>query len=633
MSKYRLNKRLLTLAVLIIFLFTAIFARLIYLMVFSSETLQVKALDQWTRDVPVTGERGNIYDVNGNMLADTATIYTVYVRPNSVKDKRYTAQMLSTILGVDENKLYDRLNTKVSEITVSKNVTGEQISMIYAANPSGIYYAQNISRKYVYGDFASMVLGFTNVDGVGQTGIESKYNSYLQGTNGKLLTETDLVGRELDTNVTYYIEGQKGADVYLTIDYSLQSIVQSALNDAYATHKAKSASCIMLNAKTGAVVAMAQAPSFDLNNIPRDNIAELMEVSRNTIISNVYEPGSTFKVLTAALGLENGIVSPESTRVYCPGYRMIDGTRIKCWRTIGHGSQTFAEAVQNSCNCMFMDIALGLGKDTMYSGLKSFGICEKTGIDASGEACGLMINVDNVKSVDLARIGFGQAVAVTALELITACASVINGGELLTPHLVDKIVKDGKTVYKSEKIVKKQVISEKTSAIMREILEGVVKEGGGKNAQVAGYRIGGKTGTAQKYSENGGGIAQGKYVATFMGFAPANDPEYILLFIVDEPSNGAYYGSVVAAPYASQIFSQTFAYKGWAPTEDVENLPVLEMPDLIGMSITEAVAVLGAKGMYYEYYGEAGNGNKVTYQLPAPGSYVDKNNTVYISLS
>lgn len=632
MSKYRLNKRLLTLAVLIIFLFTAIFARLIYLMVFSSETLQVKALDQWTRDVPVTGERGNIYDVNGTILADTATIYTVYVRPNSVKDKRYTAHMLSSVLGVDENKLYDRLNTKVSEITVSKNVTGEQISAIYSSNPSGIYYAQNISRKYAYGDFASMVLGFTNVDGVGQTGIEAKYNSYLQGTNGKLLTETDLVGRELDTNVTYYIEGQKGADVYLTIDYSLQSIVQNAVNEAFETHKAKAASCVMLNAKTGAVVAMAQSPSFDLNNIPRNDVAELMEVSRNTIISNVYEPGSTFKVLTAALGLENGVVNIETTRVYCPGARTVDGTRIRCWRTIGHGSQTFAEAVQNSCNCMFMDIALGLGKDRMYSGLESFGIGAKTGIDASGEACGLMINLDSVKNVDLARIGFGQAVAVTAIELVTACASVINGGELLTPYLVDKIVKDGKTVYKGEKNVKKQVISAKTSATMREILEGVVKNGGGKNAQVEGYRIGGKTGTAQKYSESGG-IAGGKYVATFMGFAPADDPEYILLFIVDEPSTGAYYGSVVAAPYASQIFSRTFAYRGLTPAEDVVKEPEFEMPDLIGMSITEASVVLAEKGLYYEYYGEAGNGNKVTYQLPAPGSYVDKNNTVYISLS
>lgn len=616
--------------VLIIFLFTAIFARLIYLQVIDNEKLQMKALDQWSRDVPLTGERGDIYDVNGRLLADTATVYTVYVRPNSVKDKAYTAQILASVLGADENRLYDRLNSKVSEVTVSKNVTGEQISRIYAMNPDGVYYAQNISRKYVYGDFSSMVLGFTNVDGVGQTGVECKYNSYLQGTDGKILTETDLVGRELDTNTTYYIKGKKGADVYLTLDYSLQSFVQNAVFDAYETHKAKAASCVMLNAKTGAVVAMAQAPSFDLNDIPRNDLVSLMSLSKNTIISNVYEPGSTFKILTAAIGLENGVASPEKTRVYCPGYRIVDGKRIKCWRTIGHGSQSFAEGVKNSCNCMFMDIALNLGKDRLYSGLKSFGICEKTGIDCIGEGSGLMISEETVKNVDMARMGFGQAVAVTAMELVTAAGAVINGGELLKPHIVDKVVYDGKVVYRGGKTVKKRVISEKTSATMREVLEGVVKNGGGKNAQVEGIRIGGKTGTAQKYGE-GGGIASGKYVATFVGFAPADDPEYILLFIVDEPSTGAYYGSVVAAPYASQIYRQTAVYKGWAKTGEQETEKVT-MPDLIGLSISEADMKMREYGLYYEYYGEGAVGDKVVYQVPAAGSFVNKNSVAYIAV-
>ena len=616
--------------VLIIFLFTAIFARLIYLQVIDNEKLQMKALDQWSRDVPLTGERGDIYDVNGRLLADTATVYTVYVRPNSVKDKAYTAQILASVLGADENKLYDRINTKVSEVTVSKNVTGEQISRIYAMNPDGVYYAQNISRKYVYGDFSSMVLGFTNVDGVGQTGVECKYNSYLQGTDGKILTETDLVGRELDTNTTYYIKGKKGADVYLTLDYSLQSFVQNAVFDAYETHKAKAASCVMLNAKTGAVVAMAQAPSFDLNDIPRNDLVSLMSLSKNTIISNVYEPGSTFKILTAAIGFENGVASPEKTRVYCPGYRIVDGKRIKCWRTIGHGSQSFAEGVQNSCNCMFMDIALNLGKDRLYSGLKSFGICEKTGIDCIGEGSGLMISEETVKNVDMARMGFGQAVAVTAMELVTAAGAVINGGELLKPYIVDRVVNDGKVVYKGGKTVRKRVISEKTSATMREVLEGVVKNGGGKNAQVEGIRIGGKTGTAQKYGE-GGGIASGKYVATFVGFAPADDPEYILLFIVDEPSTGAYYGSVVAAPYASQIYSQTAVYKGWTKAGEKETEKVT-MPDLIGLSISEADMKMREYGLYYEYYGEGEVGDKVVYQVPAAGSFVNKNSVAYIAV-
>ena len=481
-------------SVLIIFLFTAVFGKLIYLQLISGKKLQVKALDQWSRDIPITGERGNIFDINGTILADTATLYTVYARPNSVKDKSKTAQILGNILNVNIENLYNRLNSKVSEVTVSKKVTAEQISLIYSNDVSGVYYSQNIERKYIYGDFLSMVMGFTNVDGVGQTGIEAYYNEYLQGKNGKILTETDLVGRELENNVTHYIKGEKGADVYLTIDYAIQSFIQNAVNQAYNEQQAKAVSCIMLNAKTGAIIGMAKAPSFDLNDIPRDDISYLMSVSKNTIVTDVYEPGSTFKVLTASIGLENGTVNRNSTRCYCPGYRIVDGNRIKCWRTIGHGSQSFSEGVQNSCNCMFMDIALGLGKDKLYEGLKKFGIGEKTGVDISGEGKGLLIDIDTVKNVDTARIGFGQAVAVTAIELITACCAAINGGELLKPYIVDKAVSnDGIVLYKGEKTVQRKVISEQTSLIMREVLEGVVKEGGGKNAQVEGYRIGGKT--------------------------------------------------------------------------------------------------------------------------------------------
>lgn len=620
-------------SVLIIFLFTAVFGKLIYLQIISGKTLQVKALDQWSRDIPIAGERGNIFDINGRILADTATSYTVYARPNSVKNKSKTAQILGNILNVDIENLYNRLNGKVSEVTVSKKATANQISLIYNNDVSGVYYSQNIERKYVYGDFLSMVMGFTNVDGIGQTGIEAYYNDYLQGKNGKILTETDLVGRELKNNVTHYVKGEKGADVYLTIDYSIQSFIQNAVNEAYREQKAKTVSCVMLNAKSGAIIGMAKAPSFDLNDIPRDDIAHLMSVSKNTIVTDVYEPGSTFKVLTASIGLENGNVKKDSTRCYCPGYRIVDGNRIKCWRTIGHGSQSFSEGVQNSCNCMFMDIALGLGKDKLYEGLKKYGIGEKTEIDISGEGKGLLIDIDSVKNVDTARIGFGQAVAVTAIELITACCATINGGELLKPYIVDKAVSDsGIVLYKGERTVRRKTISEQTSAIMREVLEGVVKEGGGKNAQVDGYRIGGKTGTAQKYNKETGLIDRGKYIATFMGFAPADDPEYILLFIVDEPTAGAYYGSVVAAPYASKIFKNLFDYKGIKPI-NAEKKETIIMPNLLGLTISEATNVLNERGLYFEYYEGTGTGNKVSYQLPVPGSEITSDNVVYISLS
>lgn len=615
---------------LVTFLFVAIIARLVYITVISGEELQVKALDQWTRDVPITGERGDIFDKNGVLLADTETLYTVYVRPVSVADKEYTAKLLGNVLGIDSDKLYQKMTSKVSEITVAKKVTKDEMQKLVDGNVSGVYFSQNLNRKYVYGDFMTQILGFTNVDGEGQSGVEAYYNKYLKGIDGYILTETDLVGRELEGNVTKYISGQKGNSVYLTLDYSIQSFVESAVSNAYNKYNSTSASCIVMNAKSGEILAMAQRPSYDLNNIPRNDIASLFGNSKSTLVSNVYEPGSTFKILTAAMGLETGAVST-SYNLFCPGYRIVDGQRIKCWRTIGHGSETFKEGVQNSCNCLFMDVAQSLGVNRFYDGLSYFGINEKTGVDISGEASGLTINKDAVKTVDLARMGFGQAVALTPIELITACASVINGGKLMTPYILDKVVdKNGKITVQNYPIERRQTISENTSALMREILESVVSEGGGKNAKVEGFRIGGKTGTAQKYAN--GAIAQGKYVSTFLGFAPADDPEYIMLFIVDEPQGGAYYGSIVAAPYASEIFSKIFAYRGWTAENTVEK-EKFEMPDLIGKTVTEATAELKKLNLYYELGGEWYEGAKVTYQIPVAGSLITEDNVVLIDVT
>jgi stage V sporulation protein D (sporulation-specific penicillin-binding protein) len=615
---------LLATGLLITFLFVAVIARLLYIQVVAGKSMQIKALDQWTRDVPITGERGDIFDVNGVVLADTQTLYTVYVRPVSVKNKDYTARILGSVLGIDSEKLLQRMNSKVSEITVAKKVNKEQMKLLVESEVTGVYFSQNLQRVYPYGDFMTQILGFTNVDGMGQSGAEAYYSNYLKGIDGYILTETDLVGRELETNVTRYIEGSKGNSIYLTLDYAIQEITENAVRDAFTRFQAKSVSCIVMNAKTGSVLAMAQQPSYDLNNIPRDNVAELFALSNSLLVSSVYEPGSTFKVLTAAAGLETGAITTKH-HVYCPGYRMVDGKKIKCWRTIGHGSQTFAQGVQNSCNCLFMDIAQKVGAKRFYQYLELFGVTEKTGIDMSGEASGLTIALENVKNVDIARMGFGQAIAITPIELVTACASVVNGGKLMTPYILDKVVdKDGKIIVQNYPIVRRNTISKQTSAIMREILESVVTEGGGKNARVEGYRIGGKTGTAQKY-ENGA-IAHGKYVSTFMGFAPADDPEYIMLFIVDEPKGYMYYGSLVAAPYASQIFANIFSYKGIAPANVTQKETFL-MPDLMGMSLTEAVKTLKKLGMYYELSGEDG---LVTYQFPVPGSIVTADNVALI---
>ena len=615
--------------VLVAFLFVTIIARLIYIQIAEGSTLRIKALDQWTRDVPITGERGDIFDRNGVLLADTETLYTVYARPVSVTDKEYTSRVLGKVLGVDSTALYEKMTSKVSEITVSKKVTKAEMNALMDAGVEGIYYSQNLDRKYIYGDFLTQILGFTNIDGVGQSGVEAYYDKYLKGTDGYILTETDLVGRELESNVTRYVEGSKGNSVYLTIDYAIQSFVESAVNNAFLKHNATSTACVVMNAKTGEILAMAQRPSYDLNDLPRDDIELLFSASKSALISNVYEPGSTFKVLTAAMGLDKGLIDT-SYNLYCPGYRIVDGQKIKCWRTIGHGSETFAEGVQNSCNCLFMDIALKLGTENFYDGLRMFGINEKTGIDMSGEASGLTIAESAVKTVDLARMGFGQAIAVTPIELLNAAASVVNGGKLMTPYIVDKIVdNDGKVVVQNYPIVKRNTVSAATGSIMREILESVVSEGGGKNAAVPGFRIGGKTGTAQKYAD--GAIAQGMYVSTFLGFLPADDPEYILLFIVDEPKGGAYYGSVVAAPYAGEIFSKIVSYAGIQP-DYYEEKEKFRMPDLTGTTLTEAVKTLKQLNLYYEMSGEWTEGVKVLQQIPVAGSYVTEDSIILIDV-
>lgn len=611
---------------LITFLFVAIISKLIHIQIVSSRDLQIKALDQWTRDIPVIGERGDIYDRNGILLADTYTTYTVYVRPVSVKDKYVTSEVLSKVLGVDQAKLYTKMMSKVSEITVAKKVLKYQMmDIIKSDKVSGVYFSPNIARNYPYGEFMTQLLGFTNVDGTGQSGVEAYYDKFLKGKNGYILTETDLVGRELDSNVTRYIQGAKGSDIFLTIDYNIQSFAENAVSNAFAKYNPSSVSCIVMNVKTGEVLALAQRPAYDLNAVPRDNIVDLFSNSKSFIVSNVYESGSTFKILTTAMGLDYGVITRDYS-LHCPGYRIIDGQRIKCWKRIGHGSESFDEGVQNSCNCLFMDIALRLGVDRFYEGIDKFGLTVKTGIDMSGEASGLVIPQNDVKVVDLARMGFGQAIAVTPIELVVACASTINGGKLVTPYILDRVEDKGKTIFRNYPNYKENVIKESTSKEMREILELVVSNGSGRQAGVSGYRVGGKTGTAQKYAN--GVIAQGKYMSSFIGFAPADDPEYIALMMVDEPSGGVYYGSIVAAPYVGEIFKNIFAYKGIAPSYS-EPKEIFAMPSLIGLNSTQAKYQLYNKNLYYEVIGE---GDKVVSQIPIEGSLVTSDNIVLIEL-
>lgn len=623
-SQFSVKKRLLTITMLVTFIFVVLIFRLLFLTVIDSKDLQAKALDQWTRDVPTTATRGNIFDSNGLVLATTKTQYTVYLRPNSVVNKEKTAKVLADVLSVDYEKLYSKLTKKgVSEITVAKKVTKEQVNSIKQEEVTGVYFSQDISRVYPYGDFMTQILGFTNIDSVGQSGLESYYDKYLKGQNGYQLTETDLVGRELN-GVINYVPPISGLNVTLSVDYYIQALAEKSVKDAMVTYNAKTATCVVMNPKTGAVYALAQSPSFDLNNIPRDNVAELFSSMKSTAISNVYEPGSTFKILTSAIGLETGKFT-DSYCFYCGGFRMVDGQRIKCWKTIGHGSQKFGEGINNSCNCLFMDIATTVGVNTMYDYFTKFGLNRKTGIDMVGESSGLLINQANVKNVDIARMGFGQAIAVTPIELLTAVSCVINGGTMITPYLLENVKdNDGRIVYMHADTTGERVISENTSSSMRKYLQSVVDIGSGKNAKVEGYSIGGKTGTAQKY-ENGS-IAQGKYVSSFIGFTSADNPEYLCLMIVDEPQGYIYYGSMVAAPYVGDIFKNIYEYKKISPTTLFVDPKYSLMPYVVGLSAHDAAKLLEKSGITYEIQGE---GN-ITYQMPAPNEQVSSNSVAII---
>lgn len=571
---YISKKRLLTLIVAAIFLFAVIFCRLAYIQVIWGKDLQVKASEQWQRDLPIKAYRGDIVDANGNLIATTETGYSVCARPKSVTDAEHAAKILSEVLELDYQATYEKLTKKgVSEVTVKRQIDGDKASEIRSANLDGIYLASEGVRSYVYGDFLSQVLGFTSSDGVGQTGLEAYYDKYLQGINGKLLTETDLVGSELTNGTMSYIPSVNGLTVTLTVDSVIQTVVENVLELAMYQQKPQAARCIVMDVTTGEILAMASKPSVDLNNLPRDNLEYLMKYSKNTLLTDVYEPGSTFKVLTASACLEefrNGnskAFSAEHVFGNSSGTRIIDGSKISCWtkHTNGkHSNQNLSDALNNSCNPIFTDIALSLGKNTMYEYLNKFGYGSVTGIDFAGEQAGILVPKSAVTNGDLARIGFGQTIAVTALQLCVATAAAVNGGLRMQPYLVKEISDPttGKVVKRFSPTVVERAVSAETSAQIAKMLQRVVEEGGGKNAKIEGYQVGGKTGTAQKFVD--GALATGKYVSSFIGFFPASSPKYLTLMIVDEPQ-GQSYGSIVAAPYAKLVFQEIINYKNIAP--------------------------------------------------------------------
>jgi stage V sporulation protein D (sporulation-specific penicillin-binding protein) len=535
--------------------------RVFYIQVIWGKDLQAKAIDQWTREIPIIATRGKILDKNGVVLADNKDTYTVFVRKSAVGDVQFVADALASVLEMSKDYVYNRLTTTISsEITIKKQVEKEKIDKILSLNLSGVYLSRDNTRIYSYNDMLSSVLGFTSNDGKGQSGLELYYDKYLTGENGEILYETDIVGVEIDNKNASYYPATNGLNIKLTIDYEVQKLCDNAMSKALEDTKAKSVSMLVVEPNTGAIVAMTNRPSLDLNNLPRDDLNALYSLTRNKLVCDAYEPGSTFKILTAAANIEEYLKGNNNAysinHIYSSNrYRYVDGRKVKCWSNHSNGKHsnlTLSGALNNSCNPIFVDIALSLGKEKMYEYINKFNYGSVTGIDFKGEAQGMVLPINYVQNMDLARIAFGQTIACTPLQLAMATCSMINGGNYYAPYLVEEIYSnEGIVVQKKEIEIKNKTISQKASSILNEMLEKVVSEGSGKNAYIEGYNVAGKTGTAQKY-ENGV-IAQGKYVSSFIGYFPANSPKYLALVIVDEPV-GQYYGSIVASPYAKNVF-------------------------------------------------------------------------------
>ena len=622
---HSLQKRIKAVCLVLLLVFCSLSVRLFVVQIINGKELQRKATGQWTRDLSLTASRGSFFDSTGDTLAVSYTTYDVYVRGREVKSPTHTATVLSNLLGLDFQTTLEKVSKKnISEVLLKMQVDVDLAEQIYKEKLDGVYLTENVGRYYVYGNLLTQLLGFSSIDNEGQAGLEAYLNDYLTGTDGYSYVQSDLQGKEIGGSIRYYVSGIAGDDVTLTANSKIQILLEQILEKAYSEQEAKSVTGIVMDAETSQILAISSKPSFDLNEPPRDDLTALFEQSKMKAVTDTYEPGSTFKILTVAAALEAGVVSLDD-HFYCPGYRIVDGQRIKCWKTIGHGNQTLAEAFANSCNCCFMDLALRLGVDRFYSYMEKFGLGQKTGITINGESAGILMPKSSVKTVDLARMGFGHAIAVTPIQLLSIVAGITNGGVYHTPTVIKEITNvDGNVTY-TPQVKEKRIISETTSEIVNGLLQKAENKTGDYTF-VEGYNVGGKTGTAQKYDESGK-IANGKYISSFIGTYPADNPKYLFVILVDEPSAGAYYGSLVAAPYGKSFFSQLFEFYNIPKDDPSVVLEEVIMPQVVGLSLANAVAELKKVGLEYEIDGD---GSIITKQLPPAGTKIYKGSVVLL---
>lgn len=562
-----INRKLLLIYVICIVAICIVVAgKLVYLMVYKSQYYSEKALEVQERQRKIKAPRGQIFDRNGQIIASNKTVCTVSVIYNQIKEPERVIEILSKELGIDKEEVRKKVTKKSVREKIKSNISKDIGDKIREYNLEGVKVDEDYKRYYPYSSLASKVLGFTGADNQGIIGLEVKYDKYLQGIDGLILTPTDSRGIEQDTALEERVEPVPGNNLITSIDVNIQQYAEQIAYNALEAKKANYVSIIVMNPNNGEIYAMVNAPEFDLNDPytlnyqTEDNLSEkdkqdlLNKMWRNQCINDTYEPGSTFKVVTATAALEEGVVTLDS-KFSCPGFRIVDDRKIRCHKVTGHGSETFLEGTMNSCNPVFIDVGLKVGPKNFYKYLDKLGLRDKTGIDIPGEASTIIHQLKNVGNVEMATMAFGQSFQITPVQYLVAASAAINGGKLVTPHFAIKSVNsDGDIVEEFKYKEKDNVVSQKTSETMRYILEKVISEGTGSKGQVEGYKVGGKTATSQKLPRG-----SGKYIASFMGFAPADNPQVIAMAIVDEPE-GIYYGGQVAAPLISQLYQNILPY-------------------------------------------------------------------------
>ncbi|MGP4080334.1 stage V sporulation protein D [Pseudalkalibacillus sp. R45] len=629
-SNVTVRRRLVFVFVAGLLFLVVIMGRLGYVQFVKGEWLTGLALDSWSRNVPFEPKRGEILDRNGVPIAKNISAPTVYVVPKQVRDPAGTAQKLAAALNISEKEVYKTITKKESIVNIypgGRKISNEKANEIRAYDLPGVFIAEDSKRHYPFGNYLSHVLGFVGIDNQGLTGLELQYDEHLSGDEGHVSFYTDVRGNRMPSLSDEYEPPTDGLDLKLTIDSKVQSIIERELDIAEATYNPDGVVAIAMDPKTGEILGMSSRPDYNPSNY-REVPQEIY--NRNKPVWSTYEPGSTFKIITLAAALEENKVDLQRDSIHDPGSIEVAGRKLRCWKKGGHGSETFLEVVQNSCNPGFVVLGQRLGKEKLFSYIKDFGFGEKTGIDLQGESTGILFNLDRVGPLELATTAFGQGVSVTPIQQVSAVAAAVNGGYLYTPYVAKEWLnpETGETVSRTTPDMKRRVISEDTSKQVRETLETVVAQGTGKGAFVDGYRVGGKTGTAQKAVN--GQYLKDNHIVSFIGFAPADDPQIVVYVAVDNPKGTLQFGGIVAAPIVGNIIEDSLPAMGVPKRKNqVEkeltwlDQPLIEIPDLKGKTRQDI-----HKAFYELKIETVGSGDVVIDQAPDPGLKMTVGSTI-----